>query len=516
MVSFISEVPGIMIKAALGLLLLFLIIVIWKGLHQEGYVFQSIQVPKIYSESGLTGIVLSSRLADKVGAMKGSWSSTRTDSLDIQIDNKPDLNIDVMGVGLSSANLTYHIREILGIKSKFITGELIDIDNQLSFTIRMSDGFKETFIVAYRQGGVLRAVDEVVKSAAQMILHKTDAYRLAVYHYYNKEYDEAEQLIRELIRDEPGDRKWAYYLWGYIQSKKGNLVRAAELYELSLAEDNHFQEALRALGWLYFRNGDYTGSQALFNQMSDLDPTDFSTNQGIALTHLRLGQLEESEAYYKRNISNHSENIWSYMNYTFFLLNVRKDSLTAASAWMEASQNIKEKSNYHLALGGYYHLSGKPDSAILCAKRALEYNPENETALMQVAIYEQDINQDHYSSIDLFKRLIRILKTKNFEDGMQQSTLNRLAMSEYKVGALDSARIHVQEAIDLFPQNPYPWTTLAEIYALQNRTGDFFKTLNKAVSLGFDLQTFKNTEIYKDYNADPRFLALLQQDKLKN
>lgn len=88
-------------------------------------------------------------------------------------------------------------------------------------------------------------------------------------------------------------------------------------------------------------------------------------------------------------------------------------------------------------------------------------------------------------------------------------------MAEYKTGEIDSAFIHINQAIELYPTSAIPWTTLAEVYAVKNDHTNFYKSIEKAVELGFDLSQVIEDEIYRDYADQRRFKALLK-DKLKS
>ena len=507
--SLISEVPGVVIKIGIGLFVLFLLIVVFRGVKTQGYVFQAFEVPKNYEERGLSGLVLSTMLADKVRVIKGNSPKSRVDSLEIDIDDKPDLNVDVMGVGLSTGNLSYHVREMLGIETKFITGDLIDLDQQLSLTVRMNDGTKKTFTEPYEEGAVMTAIEKAVENAAIMIIEKVDPYRLAVYYFYQDDFEKAQEVIREIIRDIPEDRKWAYHLWAFIKKEEGDIERSREFFELALKEDPKFRDALHIYGWLHFQEGDFAQAQQLFKGAYDQDPSNFGINQGMALSSWRLGETEEAESYYQNNTKNHPDNIWSYMNYASFINYSSRDSAHSAQIWLDASKALTESSDHFMALAEYYKLTGHQDSVTICAMTALEYNPDNEPALMQVANYAFNIEEDFDKSASYFKRLVSVLKRRNFDDGMQQNALNQLAMSEYKTGKLDSARLHIEEAIELNPKNRWPWTTLAEICALEGKHDEFFDHLETAVSLGFDLAIYQDDEIYRDYKSYRRFQDLL-------
>ena len=326
----------------------------------------------------------------------------------------------------------------------------------------------------------------------------------------------SQEILREIIRNDPNDKKWAYYLWAFIKRNENNLDRAKEFFQLALEEDPNFKEALTMYGWIYYQTNDFGKALEMFSKAAEIDPSDYSINQGLALSSWRVGDSDNAEKYYLNNVENHSENIYSYKNYAAFLNFSSQDTSATAALWKKASETLTESSDHYMSLGEYYKIIGKEDSLIICAEKALEYNPDNTTALEQLASYEYDVKKDFQASIVHLKKLIGVLSKKRYDDHMKQNVLNQLAMAEYQVNEMDSSRVHVMKAIELNPNNPYPWTTLAELSALEGKTNEFFDHLEKAASLGFRLEYFQDEEIYRDYKSHPRFKALIQSTAAVN
>jgi 4-hydroxyphenylpyruvate dioxygenase-like putative hemolysin len=67
-----------------------------------------------------------------------------------------------------------------------------------------------------------------------------------------------------------------------------------------------------------------------------------------------------------------------------------------------------------------------------------------------------------------------------------QNYYNVLAMAFNMSGQKDSAFANVKISIDVNPKNPVPFTTLAEIYAMNGDENKFYEILEKAFILGFN------------------------------
>ena len=109
-----SGLSTFVVRFALLCLFGFLLVVVYRGLNEDGYRLQSFQVPLELERAGYNGQVLAVMIHDRVSELKSIANSRRVDSLELNVDLRPDLNLDVMGVGLSASSMTYYLRELLG------------------------------------------------------------------------------------------------------------------------------------------------------------------------------------------------------------------------------------------------------------------------------------------------------------------------------------------------------------------------------------------------------------------
>jgi hypothetical protein len=89
---------------------------------------------------------------------------------------------------------------------------------------------------------------------------------------------------------------------------------------------------------------------------------------------------------------------------------------------------------------------------------------------------------------------------------------NYRAMAFNMLKERDSALVNVKIAIDLNPQNPYPYTTIAEIAAMNGDKNGFYTGLEKAFKMGFPPEQIEAEDLpYKMFLKDARYLALVKK-----
>jgi tetratricopeptide (TPR) repeat protein len=312
-----------------------------------------------------------------------------------------------------------------------------------------------------------------------------------------------------MINSNDDDKKWAYLLWGHIYKSRGDLTNAIDKYKQSLVIDPQFPGANNSLGWSYYAQKDYLAARECFRTSRLKEPKNFVAINGIAITSRYLGEANEAEKAYKLNIELFPDEIFGYGNYTDFLMAVKKDTAAVSELWIEGSKRIPKSSNYFTAIGGNYFFKNQKDSALYYFNKALEYDPDNVSALQAlIEINVQDNNYDKSKSY--IKRYIQVLQNQKYEASMLQLALNRLSLIEQSHNELDSALLHANMAIEVNQLSPFPWSTLAETYLLKKDLTNFYKYLEKAISQGFEVENYQETHPYVLVKNDPRFQALIK------
>ena len=127
-----------------------------------------------------------------------------------------EFDLSVMGVGVSISSVAYHIREMFGRKNEIIRGEITQVDNTLGLTLRMSGYPSKTYEEQIINSDKKAAVNHLLRKAGEIVLGNKDPYRLAVYCYREKRYEEAIDLARLIIKERPQEVHWAYLAWGSV------------------------------------------------------------------------------------------------------------------------------------------------------------------------------------------------------------------------------------------------------------------------------------------------------------
>lgn len=156
------------------------------------------------------------------------------------------------------------------------------------------------------------------------------------------------------------------------------------------------------------------------------------------------------------------------------------------------------------------------DSVEVYLNKALEYDPNGFPALQMLSRLKANLDHDYATAEIYLERLVEVLSNGKFEPMLLPTELNYLAICEYQQKKYQEALEHVQLAIKLDTTSPYPYSTLAEIYALQGDKNQFYLTLEKAIDCGFPLSQFLNENPYNLFTHEPRFKKLLEKESAQS
>ncbi len=499
-------------KVLLYAVALLVIVTLIGGLRQDGYIIETFRMPQSYMDAGVSGEVLAMMIVEEYEQLKEDIKSSKEDNMTIGVSSSPDLNLQIMGFGFSTNSLSYHLKELFNIPVNSIGGNMVDIDSTLRLTLRMSGYEPLAYEVDYSEWDRLQALDEIVDQAAEGLLENTDPYRLAVHRYQRKEYAEAENIIRGILRKHPDDKKWAYLAWGNLKLKQQQEDMAQEFYQEALAIDPNFANAQMAQGWMHYTHGDYEEAIRYFEKLSTRnDKNRFGSINGLAYANMSLGNLDRAEEYFQMNVKNSPKNIWAYQNYSYFMLNTKKDTAGSLRVLQQAGEELGNTADYYVALSSKYGIQNEVDSAYHYARKGLQYDPENVGCLQTVINYHYYKEDNHEALNQYLLRLNQVYKEGEYDAFMRMRNLNLLAITDYKRGEYELSLIHAQEAIDLIPSNPYPYSTKAEAYALMDNHEAFYTEIEKALERGLPLNNFMDQEPYIRYQNDPRLKSLIKK-----
>lgn len=487
---------------------------LYKSINNDQLVIQSFQVPGKFDQNGNNGMVISRKVQDKVNEIKQFVASQKKDSIQFSDDFKPDLELGVMGVGLSLNTITYHLKTLFGKENKLISGELTDMDQRMELTLRMTGFEPQKYQKEYTDNRNV-ALDFLLEEAAKRIIHNTDPYRIAIYYYHKEEYQKATKILAKMIED-GRDEKWAYLAWGNLLSHRNKQTLASEKFKKAIAIDSKFAIAHQASAWNNFEQQKFEAAENCFLNWIDAAPKSAQAWNGIAFNYRRLDRQDKAREAYDKAIELEPETVWWYGNKADFLLNDLKDTIGAATLFRTVSEKIKDGTDKFMALAGFSLVMNEPDSLQFYIEQTLDIEPQHSIALTQGVKYHYQNKNFRKALMFKDKALLLEVSTKSERLYRIQGLLNYLAMCHYELQEYEESLEMVHKSIALDKESAYPYTTLAEIYALKGDTQKFYESLEIALAKGYDLMDLIEDAPYQPYIKQARFQKLLKEYKLKH
>ncbi len=503
----------------LGVLLLLLGVTFFliKGLRNETYAIEAFQVPEVFEQSGYTGVVMAKKLVDELNEVENFISSVKEGPLSSIQSNvgEPDLNVEVMGIGLTLNTVTYYLRDLLGRQNRSISGEITDIDHTLSLTLRMTgtEPFHTTY--SYSESDRSVGIKHLLHEASKRIILHLDPYRMAVYHYKKNEEERSLEVIADIIKNRPEDIGWAYMAWGNLHNQMREQKEAIEKFKLAAELAPELDLIYNNWAWTEFRLENYEAAIPLFEKLSKIRPDRGEYWNAIARCYQGLEKPEEADKAYAQAVDAEPDKVFWYGNWAEF----RQQNGDTAGV-TEIFEIMKQKSalegaHYQLAEAYYNFFTGQNAQALTNLEKALAMDPLNIDVLQQYVPLCFNVKKN-YPKV---KRLsYRLIERANEQNNMppryfRQTFYNYMAMAEYSMNQLDSALVHAQMAINQDTSIAYPYTTLAETYDLIGDVEAFYKNTEIALSKGFQMQNYLDQEPYNKYLKEKPFQDLLEKYK---
>lgn len=295
-----KKIATTFLKVFLYSFLVILAIVIIKGiLKTDELVIQPISAPQAFVQSGYQGHIISQRLHEEIETIYKNSTTVREDSTAINVDQSKDINMNVMGLGVSASNIIYHLRDLLGIQTNYITGHLTDMNHVLNLKLSISNPNRSrTVSLPYTQEQKLNVFDSLLFEGAKFITEAQNPYRLAVFYYQTRQKDKSLEIVR-MLAESPGEKKWAFNLWGNIAKTEIGMAESIEFYKQALAEDPNFVLALRNLGMTYMTLDSLDLAISHFQTAYSKDQTNWQTVNLLAHLNSRQGNIEKAKKMYK-------------------------------------------------------------------------------------------------------------------------------------------------------------------------------------------------------------------------
>ncbi|MEZ4985508.1 MAG: tetratricopeptide repeat protein [Saprospiraceae bacterium] len=485
-----EQLASVLWRLGIFALLVFFSIFLFRIFMDDGYVVQPFSVPKVFVDQGYESRVVALRIQDELQQLKEIAGSVKQDSVTLKnLDS--DINLAVMGVGVSIRSLANQLKELLGKPNKILGGEITVAGQEIKARVRMT-GFpvfdKEVNLDSSHQ-----TIETLFSEIAKGILFHTDPYRMALVYRKEGNTDEAIEAIRYMIRTRPADAKWAYMAWGSILHEQGQIELAISKYEKSLELDPAFTLALANAASLYSGIGESAKAINYLEKVIHTSPQEVQYQSSLAWLYYGSGQEERADSLFQNifqraQIVNQDERMILVSNWVEMKL--QKNDIAGAKQIMEHYVNgFGENMISYLVKGIMAFTQQDTSNAFRYIKQAYELDPTHVAAIMY------NINGGYM--IGKYEYVTSLYEQINWDDVPANAVVNawnKVAMSYNNTGKHEEAYKLILKAIERDTAIAYPYTTLAETYAFKGQMDSFCHYIGVALEKGFGPENFNLSE----------------------
>ncbi|MGA2259854.1 MAG: tetratricopeptide repeat protein [Acidobacteriota bacterium] len=146
--------------------------------------------------------------------------------------------------------------------------------------------------------------EKVMRRAEEKKLDKDRVmYQLATVYETQKDYDKAESLFKEILKDNPKDGQTLNY-FGYMLADRGvRLDEAVKYVQQALTLEPNNPAYLDSLGWAFFKLNDLQKAEKYLLQAGDMEKKDPVIQDHIGDFYFKTGKLEKAQEFWKKSLA---------------------------------------------------------------------------------------------------------------------------------------------------------------------------------------------------------------------
>lgn len=503
--SWLGSLVSVILRIGTLFLIIMTVLLVFRIFKEEGYSIEGFSVPEGLSKNGFDGNVMARQLQDEYTLVKSEVKSIKTESFQsISGSEQAEMNISVMGFGISLRSIAFQLRELLGRKNNVIRCEITQADSALAVTMRMTNYASVTFISPPKLGE--RATFAYLnRKICEQILKNSDPYRLSLYFQRKGKYDEGIEIARKMLGENPEERHWAKIALGSAYQEMGQTALALKEFEEAAELSPNFALAYWRFALYYQQNGQDSLALPYLEKALKITPNEvqYLGIYGSALNNLK--RFDESDRIFEKIVKLlPNDPVW--YSYWGGIKQKRGDIKGAKELFLLAAKHSL-KINERLLNESYLaFLERDTVLGIKKSRQVLDYDPNNLSIIESLVQYY--ISKKQYREITQLPKMT----LNQMDKKIVQNYHNVLAMAFNMSGQKDSAFANVKIAIDVNPKNPVPFTTLAEVYAMNGDENKFYEILEKAFVLGFNPANLTPDDLpYSRFVGKKRYEDLLKK-----
>lgn len=220
------------------------------------------------------------------------------------------------------------------------------------------------------------------------------------------QYDQAADLLKQAIRQNPQERYRYYTNLAIAYALKGETEKSKALLEELLKTDVvNKAGTYYNLGLISYHAGDLAGAEAYFRQSAKIHPGQGEAYYGLARISHDCQRLPEAIAYYTKVLEYNPRNAQFYNDLAVALF-LTEQYEAALAAGRKAVRYDPSLTDAHINLGNAFLILGRNRQAIGSFRRVLALDPQCAVAHSNLALaYYYD--QNYGLAVEHFKEALR-------------------------------------------------------------------------------------------------------------
>lgn len=244
---------------------------------------------------------------------------------------------------------------------------------------------------------------------------------LAIIYFYNKQFDKAESLLSDLLKDGMDDYELHYYLGLVFMGQKKNDLAMIE-FEKTLSIRNTFDDAWKEMCYLAIRDKKYDEALQIAKR-------------------------------YQRNISDKSVPL-KLLGHVYM---VRKEYTNAIESFQKALTFDSTDMYSYFELGSAFERTKKYSEAAEAFGRVLAAKPDEPATCNYLGYMWAERGENLDSAKILISKALK-------EDPGNGAYLDSYAWVHFQMGDIDSALFYIEKAVKIVGDDPVVYIHLGEIY----------------------------------------------------
>lgn len=265
----------------------------YKELYSNDFFVKSFDVPEEFEKNGYKSQVIIHKMTMKISEMKQMTRSSYAENRRYkEKEIGSDINVSLVGVGVSFGSILDQLRQVLNIERKHISGYITKHDSVLQLTINITQRGSQVFEHKIDSISPYIALDKLILEASELILQNTDPIVMMNYYFQTKKKGKNIELAKYLLVHEPKYSQWAYLSWASGLRLDGKNDEAVEMLKRTLEIDPNLSDAWNSWGSILRNNEKYEEAIEKYQKAIACNPDYLLPYNNIAFVHFLKGEYE--------------------------------------------------------------------------------------------------------------------------------------------------------------------------------------------------------------------------------